>query len=190
VSGGESALLEALNELSRLFPECAPHGGGDLKSAFEEALKRLELLAGSGAESALDLSRFDGVDVSVRSLSRARPLETKTLCGVKVPTEAEALRLKAWLVVTRNSARDYADFAGLCGGIPKGELIEALLSLDACYPQPGGEGTVSFQLIRMLSDPKPFDLKCYVESAPDPWESVRLRCLEVADLLFDALMLG
>ena len=109
---------------------------------------------------------------------------------MKVPTEAEALRLKAWLVVTRNSARDYADFAGLCGGIPKGELVEALLSLDTCYPQPGGEGTVLFQLIRMLSDPKPFDLKRCAELAPDSWESVRLRCLEAADLLFDALMLG
>jgi hypothetical protein len=45
----------------------------------------------------------------IRQLRRTRPLETEVVAGLRVPTLAEMARVKAWLLATRHTVRDYLD---------------------------------------------------------------------------------
>ncbi len=53
------------------------------------------------------MGRLDGIMTTVRNQRRSAPLETReisTASGpLRVPTPAEILRIKAWLVVDRNA---------------------------------------------------------------------------------------
>ena len=63
------------------------------------------------------LGSLDGIETGVRQLIRAEPLETTTVSvgdhEITIPTEAEILRIKGFLLLRRNAARDYVDFAAL-----------------------------------------------------------------------------
>ena len=65
------------------------------------------------------LGRFEGIDVGIRQLIRKKPPEVEIINGIKVPTDKELLRIRAWLIVTRNAVRDYIDFVALCDGCQK-----------------------------------------------------------------------
>lgn len=164
---------------------------GDPKDALK--LKQFELLAGiqtgESTPATLNLNHFCGVDIGIQNFKRERPLETEFINGRKMPTKAELCRIKAWLVITRNGAKEYADFVLFCDSMPPDEIVEALSKFDDCYPQPEGSEKASFQLIRMLSDPKPYDLLS--EDVPElsySWDCVLKRCHGIADVLFDNFM--
>ena len=57
----------------------------------------------------LILGQLDGVLTGIRQLRRTRPLETEEIAGLRVPTLAEMARIKAWLLATRHTLRDYLD---------------------------------------------------------------------------------
>lgn len=92
---------------------------------------------------------------------RTQPLEVEqvpTASGsITLPTPQEMLRIKAWLVVTRNATRDYVDLAALADKLGVDEATHALACMDALYPQRSGERPVQ-QLINQLAEPRPFDL--------------------------------
>lgn len=111
---------------------------------------------GAGPPPVLILGHFDGVDVGIRQLRRAAPLETTTIAGIVVPTHAEMARIKGWLVVTRNALRDYLDFAALAAGLGA-DFVRAMRTLDALYPQPPGAETTRRQLMKQLAEPRPYD---------------------------------
>lgn len=161
------------------FPECVLVGGTaaalhvhhrvsfdadsvlvDLRRHFDDVLARLEELAGWNTSRirppVLILGQLEGVDVGLRQLRRAAPLETTTISGLVVPTHAEMARIKGWLVVTRNALRDYLDFAALSAGLG-GDFLAAMRPFDNLYPQrPGGE-TSRRQLMKQLAEPRPYD---------------------------------
>lgn len=161
------------------FPECVLVGGTaaalhvhhrlsfdvdsvlvDLRRHFGDVLAQLETLAGWNTSRVrppvLILGHFEGVDVGLRQLRRAAPLETTTISGIVVPTHAEMTRVKGWLVVTRNALRDFLAFAALAAGLGA-DFMTAMRPLDDLYPQrPGGE-TTRRQLMKQLAEPRPYD---------------------------------
>jgi hypothetical protein len=77
--------------------------------------------------------------------------------NLKVPTEAEILRIKAVLILKRNASRDYLDFAALSNHMGTERAVAALDSFDRLYPQQSGESALQ-QLLIQIASPMPFDL--------------------------------
>jgi hypothetical protein len=77
---------------------------------------------------------------------------------VVAPTAAEALRVKAFLVVQRNVVRDYLDVVGLAEHLGLETAVEILLGIDGYYVDRSGEsGSVLTSLVVALADPSPRD---------------------------------
>ncbi len=133
---------------------------GDLREHYDELLHRLEELGGWRTNRArppvLILGDFEGVETGIRQLRRAAPLQTETIAGITVPTLPEMIRVKAWLVVTRNAVRDHVDLCALASTSGTA-YVQALSQLDQLYPQDSGESVLR-QLCKQLADPRPYDL--------------------------------
>lgn len=155
--GGTAAALHAQHRISIDADHILP----DLKEKFGEILKRVEKEAGWKTNRmeppVLILGHFQGVRTGIRQLMRKKPLETVTVHGLRIPSVAEILRIKAYLIVKRNTTRDFIDFVALWDHLGVQQSLRALASLDDCYPQ-DNEESVTRQLALQLSDPKPWDL--------------------------------
>ncbi len=160
--GGSAAALYAKHR----FSADDDHVVEQLKPRFEKVLYDLEEVAGWTTKRlrppVLILGRLEGVDTGIRQLRRSAPLETTTVEGsfgtIAIPTLPEMLRIKAWLVVSRNATRDYLDTVALADKLGATTTWDALQSLDALYPQASGASVV-LQLARQMAEPKPFDLE-------------------------------
>ena len=101
-----------------------------------------------------------------------------------IPTGAETLRMKGYLIMCRNSSRDYAEFAGMVDTLEPETAAEVLAGMDAYYcSQPPRRQWIATQLVRRLADPHPSDFSDDQWSEPDAraeWDEVRQRCLSVA----------
>lgn len=122
------------------------------------------------------------------ALRRQCPMETTNVQlptgdRLRIPTGAETLRLKGYLIMCRNNRRDFAEFAELVDAMEPQTAAFVLASIDRYYSgQPSDGQWVATQLVRRLSDPRPFDA---AEDTGGPaaeadWEKVRQRCLAVA----------
>jgi len=93
----------------------------DLRTRFDDVLATLEHVAGWQTERiqrpVLILGQLEGVLTGIRQLRRTAPLETEEIDGLRVPTLAEMARIKAWLLVTRYTVRDYLDTVVLLGAL-------------------------------------------------------------------------
>ena len=103
---------------------------------------------------------------------------------MQIPTGAETLRLKSYLIMCRNSSRDYAEFADLVESMETQTAAIVLSGMDRyyCGQQPEKQW-VATQLVRRLADPRPSDEHDAAISDPDAesdWALVRQRCLSVA----------
>jgi transcriptional regulator with XRE-family HTH domain len=160
--GGTAASLHAGHR--RSFD--ADHVLADLRDRFDQVRSELEAAVGWQTSRAnrpvLILGSLDGIETGVRQLRRTQPLETEEIQTsrgrLRLPTRREILRIKAYLLIERNTTRDYLDVAALLDGMPMASSLEALASMDALYPQPGDHGAVRQQLIRQLAEPRPYDL--------------------------------
>lgn len=101
-----------------------------------------------------------------------------------VPTGAETLRLKGYLLMCRNSRRDYADFADMVDALEPETAAVVLAGMDRYYCcESSRRQWIATQLVRRLADPDPCD---YPDDqgpdadAPADWEQIRQRCLAVA----------
>jgi heme transporter len=123
------------------------------------------------------------------TFERRSPVETThvqlpTGDRLQIPTGAETLRLKGYLIMSRNSSRDYAEFAELVDTMEAETAAFVLAGMDRYYCcQSSRRQWIASQLVRRLADPHPSDLDD--EHWPDPdakadWEEVRQRCLSVA----------
>ena len=143
------------------------------------------------------LGSLDGVEAGLRQLRRSRPVETVEceLDGdqsVTVPTLAETLRIKAFLIVQRNAVRDYLDVAALTDTMGVAEAAEVLSDIDDYYLDRSEEkGSVLTELILALSAPSPRDpevisqlatYKGLVERWQD-WSNVQGICTDLAQEL-------
>src|ERR1700744_927160 len=120
---------------------------------------------------------------------RNSPLETThvqlpTGDRLQVPTGAETLRLKGYLIMSRNSSRDYAEFAELVDTMDAETAAVVLAGMDRYYSgQSPRRQWIASQLVRRLADPHPADLDNdgWPESdTKADWEGVKQRCLSVA----------
>lgn len=130
----------------------------------------------SVALDALSLSETDGPVIERRS-----PVETTTVLlptgdRLEIPTGAETLRLAGYLIMSRGSARDYADFAGLVSCMDIRTAAAVLAGIDGYYCGERSKNQwVATQLVRRLADPHPFD-----DQETADWPDVKQRCLAVA----------
>jgi heme transporter len=120
------------------------------------------------------------------TFERRSPVETThvqlpTGDRLQIPTGAETLRLKSYLIMSRNSSRDYAEFAELVDTMEAETAALVLAGMDRYYcSQSPRRQWIATQLVRRLADPHPSDLD---DESPDEkahWEEVRQRCLSVA----------
>ena len=109
------------------------------------------------------LGNLDGIETGIRQLIRKRPLETEKVllangAELTVPTIDEALRVKAFLAVRRNTVRDYLDCAALSDHVGTRGAAAVLRHIDDYYADQIGDGDgVATQVVRQLSAPRPTD---------------------------------
>lgn len=155
--GGTAAALHAGHRTST----DGDHVLTDLRERFDEVLERLESAAGWQTNRVqrpvLILGQLDGVLTGIRQLRRTAPLETETVEGLVVPTLAEMARVKAWLLATRNTVRDYLDLVVLLERLGPEAAVRALRPFDAIYPQAGGASPLS-EVAERLAAARPGDL--------------------------------
>ena len=129
------------------------------------------------------------IDKAAPRYERSSPVETTNVQlptgdRLLIPTGAETLRLKGYLIMCRNSSRDYAEFAGMVDTVEPETAAEVLAGMDRYYcSQPPRRQWIATQLVRRLADPHPSDFTDDQWSEPDAkaeWDEVRQRCLSVA----------
>jgi hypothetical protein len=195
--GGTAAALVAEHRFSR----DADHVLTDLKIHFDTVLEQLESVAGwktARVQRPVQiLGRLDGIETGIRQLIRDAPLETRTISiheqQIRLPTEAEILRIKGILILKRNATRDYLDFVALADRMSMEDLTAALDPFDQLYPQSNGESPLQ-QLEIQLANPMPYDLEetelAEYKGLKSPWQdwpSVKAVCSRVALLIFDRI---
>lgn len=128
-------------------------------------------------------------DLDPPIVHRLSPMETTNVQlptgdRLQVPTGAETLRLKGYLLMCRNTTRDFAEFAELVESMETQTAAVVLTGMDRYYRgQRSKKQWVATQLVRRLADPHPSDEHDASTSGPDAeddWERVRRRCLSVA----------
>jgi hypothetical protein len=131
----------------------------DLRGRFDEVLAALESAAGwqtSRVQRPVPiLGRLDGVMTGIRQLRRTRPLETEVMAGLRVPTVAEMARIRAWLLATRHTVRDYLDTVVLLERLGEDTVRKAFAAFDEIYAQPGGSPLV--EVVERLAAASPSD---------------------------------
>jgi len=139
----------------------------DLRERFDAVLAHLEEQGGWVTarvnRPVLILGSLDGIETGVRQLTRRRPLEVEEVQGpggpIRVPTVAEMLRIKAWLVLRRNATRDYLDVVAIADRLSSGVAAQLLVDLDDYYEDQLGPGArrVATQVAKQLAEPAPYD---------------------------------
>ena len=164
------------------------NGAGVTKAIPRRAVHPVTMWRGrlSVALDALAMAAEDGSEPVVE---RRSPMETTNVQlptgdRLQIPTGAETLRLKSYLIMCRNSARDFAEFADLVDSMETQTAAVVLARMDRYY---SGEHPrnqwVATQLVRRLADPNPSDVDDDWTSDPAAeadWAQVRQRCLSVA----------
>lgn len=163
--GGSAAALHAGHRDS--FDH--DHVLADLVDRYQTVLEAVEATEGWATSVRASKPPFTimgslgGVEAGLRQMRRQRPLETCEIdlgdgAVVVAPTAAEALRVKAYLVVQRNVVRDYLDVVALVDHLGEDAAVEVLSNIDAYYVDRSGEaGSVLTSLVAALADPRPRD---------------------------------
>ena len=163
--GGSAAALHAGHR------DSFDHGHvlADLVERYQEVLEAVEATEGWATSVRASKPPFTimgslgGVEAGLRQMRRQRPLETCEIelgdgAVVVAPTAAEALCVKAYLVVQRNVVRDYLDVVALVDHLGEDAAVEVLSNIDAYYVDRSGEaGSVLTSLVAALADPRPRD---------------------------------
>lgn len=212
-----AAVLESAARLQELVPDAVLVGGSaaalyaghrdsfdhdhvlvDLRDRFDIVLEALESegdwVTNRVRPGKLPLGRLGDIEAGVRQLIRARPLEAVEVSlpsgrTLRAPTAAEALRVKAFLIVRRNQVRDYLDVAALSDRYGVAQAAAVLSAIDEYYADQRGDGpAVATQVARQLADPRPADasvadqLDAYrnLDAEWHDWARVRAACRELA----------
>jgi len=160
--GGSAAVYHAGHRLS--FDH--DHVVEDLAARFDAVLETLEALddwtTARLAGGKLILGELGGIETGIRQMVRRRPLQVEEVAigerVLRVPTLDEILRIKAWLVVSRNQTRDYLDAAALSDRIGIGAAGGLLARIDDYYAELNQRPeAVATQVARQFGDPAPKD---------------------------------
>jgi hypothetical protein len=154
--GGTAAALHAGHRRSL----DGDHVLEDLRPRFEDVLNTLEAAAGWQTarvqRPVTILGRLDGVMTGIRQLRRTQPLETELISGLRVPTLAEMARVKAWLLATRHTVRDYLDAVVLLERLGDAGAREAFAPFDEIYRQEAGASPL-VEVVERLAGAAPTD---------------------------------
>lgn len=160
--GGSAAAYHAGHRLSVDHD----HVVEDLASRFDTVLETPEALddwsTARLVAGKVILGELGGIETGVRQMVRQRPLEVEEVAigqrVLRVPTLDEILRIKAWLVVSRNQTRDYLDAAALADRIGIGRAGRLLARMDDYYAEVNRRPeAVATQVARQFADPSPRD---------------------------------
>jgi hypothetical protein len=215
-------VLESAAQLQRAVPDAVRVGGAaaalyahhrdsfdhdhvlvDLEDRYFQVLEALEATDGwvtnvrASSPPLTILGRLGGIEAGLRQLRRQRPLETQEVHldevhAVRVPTAAETLRVKAYLVVLRNQVRDYLDVVALADRYGVESTAGVLTSIDDYYvDRSHGSDSVLTALVERLAAPAPRDervtrqLKHYRRLDPrwHDWATVSEACQHLADAI-------
>ncbi|HET8984624.1 MAG TPA: hypothetical protein VFN03_02585 [Trueperaceae bacterium] len=192
--GGAAAALHA----SHCDSFAHDHVLADLSERFDVVLEAIESTDGWVTNRVVPrkiiLGELGDIEAGVRQMIRRRPLETievqlpsgRTL---RAPSVNETLRVKAYLIVSRNQTRDYLDVAALSEQVGPQVAARILSGIDDYYADQHGHGAgVASQVARQLADPLPKDARTtrelhrYKRLAPrwHDWRDVVAACREVA----------
>jgi hypothetical protein len=197
--GGTASALYAHHRVS--FDD--DHVLADLATRFDEILAVLEASDGWVTERVrpgrVILGHFEGIETGVLQLRRDRPLEVTEMSvaghTLRVPTDSEMVRVKAWMIVYRNATRDFLDVAALADRFGLSAAGEFLAQMDDYYVDQRQVGRgVTTQLVRALADPQPYDLDAVDLSAyrqlVEPWRdwtAVRRACTDLSTAILDVV---
>jgi ribosomal protein S18 acetylase RimI-like enzyme len=180
------------------------HVLADLRERFDVVLEALESegewVTNRVVPGKVILGQLGDIEAGVRRMIRTRPLEIARITlpsgrVLTIPTAAETLRIKGFLIVRRNQTRDYLDVAALADRYGLHEAAGVLARIDDYYVDQHGEGRgVAAQLARQLADPRPKDasvtrqLDAYRNLAPrwTDWAEVRSVSQELAAEMLEA----
>lgn len=170
----------------------------DLAERFEQIITQLETESGwstarSNAGNVI-LGSLDNVQAGIRQLRRSLPLDTVTVTvseghTLTVPSPVEMFRVKAIMVLTRASARDYLDLAAVSDAIGQAATDAAINRMDEAYdtftdaPKP-----ILQELLRRLASPvtsdgepqKALDELTIVDKRWHSWDAVVQRLRDVS----------
>ncbi|MEI6253848.1 MAG: hypothetical protein WCP30_13680 [Mycobacteriaceae bacterium] len=179
------------------------HVVADLSERFDAVIEALESdpdwILNRATPGKIILGSLGDIETGVRQMIRRRPLEAQTVevpggKSLIVPTPAETLRIKAYLIVKRNQTRDFLDVAALSDRFGTDWSAGVLVGIDDYYDATAGGGTaVASQLVRQLGEPRPKDhrtipqLAAYKNLAPrwHTWQSVVDQCQALADAMLE-----
>jgi hypothetical protein len=145
------------------------------------------------------MGSLGGIEAGLRQLRRTRALEVTEveIAGVgmlRVPTDAEMLRVKAYLVVQRNYVGDYLDVVALAEVVDGAPSV--LAAIDDHYDdRSDGKDSVLTALIQRLSEPNPRDREATRELSAykgldrrwHSWTTVVAACEQLADAIVEIL---
>jgi heme transporter len=163
------------NRAGKAGPPCLPavHPVTMWRGRLSVALDALETQADS-----------DRAPVERRSPMETTNVQLPTGDRLQIPTGAETLRLKSYLVMCRNTTKDFAEFAELVDSMETHTAAVVLAAMDRYYcGDRSRKQWVATQLVRRLADPQPSDEHDTRMSGPEAeadWAKVRERCLSVA----------
>ncbi|MCB0933008.1 MAG: MMPL family transporter [Mycobacterium sp.] len=127
------------------------------------------------------------------AVARLSPVETTNVQlpsgdRLQIPTGAETLRLKSYLVLCRNHRADYTDLAELAEAMDIRNAARILAGIDRYYSSGHPDRRwIATQLVRRLGDPRPSDVEADRRGADElvRWEYVRQQCLALAVALLE-----
>lgn len=170
----------------------------DLRERFDLVLEALESdpdwITNRVTPGKIILGQLGDIEAGVRQMIRTVPLEVREVqlpSGniVRVPTQQEALRIKAYLAVKRNQVRDYLGIAALSHRYGRGNAARALNEIDRYYTDPAMAGTpVADQIVRQMASVRPKDRSTITQldrykniRAPwNNWDHVKTVLLDIA----------
>ena len=220
---GLLTVLESASRLQQLIPDAVlvgesaaalyaghrdsydhDHVLADLRGRFDIVLEALESegewVTNRVVPGRLILGQLGDIEAGVRQMIRTRPLETTQVTlpsgrALTVPTAAETLRIKGFLIVRRNQTRDYLDVAALADRYGASQAAAVLARIDDYYADQHGSGRgIAAQLARQLADPRPKDasvtrqLDAYrnLTARWTDWVEVRSACAKLAAEMIEA----
>jgi hypothetical protein len=133
VVGGTAVAALCRHRVSFDVDAVTPH----LTARYDETRAQLESWVGwrtnRVAPRVMILGEREGVELGVRQQRRPVPLRVTRCDDLVVPTPAELLRVKAFLLVERRAVRDFVDVAALREWLGLERALRALRYLNAVY---------------------------------------------------------